>query len=359
MRRFLIAAIIVSCACNQKRNELTKPVVQNVTESVYASGFIKSRNQYEVFSTVNGIVAQKSVTEGDTVHKGDVIVTLVNETPKLSSENARIAAIYSSLPYNVDRLKQLKINIGLARAKMQNDSALFRRQQNLWKEEIGSRNELEQKELAWKNSADSYQDLLLQYSNLEKEIEFTAQQSLKNLQISNSLSKDYTIRARQDGKVYSILKEPGEMVSTQTPVAVIGDINDFVIKLQVDEYDIGKIKPGQKVFINMDSYRGQVFEATVMKVQPIMDDRSRSFEVEAMFTSRPAHLYPNLTVEANILISTKQNALTIPRTYLIEENYVLLKNGEKRKVITGLKDYQRVEITSGLSEDDRIQKPAQ
>ena len=354
-----MAALIVFCACNSNKKELTSPVVQNITESVYASGVVKSRNQYDVFSTVSGIVAQKLVTEGDTVHKGDIIITLVNETPKLSSENARIAAIYSSIPFNADRLKQLKINIGLARAKMQNDSALYRRQQNLWQEGIGSRNELEQRELAWKNSADAYQAALLQYNNLKKEIDFTAQQSLKNLQISNSLSKDYTIRARQDGKVYNILKEPGEMVNPQTPVAVIGDINEFVVKLQVDEYDIGKIKLGQKVFLSMDSYRGQVFEATVTKVQPIMDNRSRSFEVEAVFTSRPPRLYPNLTVEANILITTKEKALTIPRTYLMGENYVLLESGEKRKVVTGLKDYQRVEIISGLSKDDRIQKPPQ
>ena len=114
--------------------------------------------------------------------------------------------------------------------------------------------------------------------------------------------------------MYSILKEPGEMVTTQTPIAVIGDINKFVMELQVDEYDIGKIKPGQKVFVSMDSYRGQVFEATVSKIQPIMDDRSRSFEVEATFTSQPAHLYPNLTVEENILNGTKENPLTVHRS---------------------------------------------
>ncbi|MGZ8509825.1 MAG: efflux RND transporter periplasmic adaptor subunit [Chitinophagaceae bacterium] len=357
MKRVLLATIVGLSACNQKEEEITKPIVQNITESVYASGVVKSWNQYEVFSPVNGIIGQKRVTEGDTVHKGDVIITLINETPKLSSENARLAATYSSVSFNADRLNELKGNIDLARAKMQNDSALFRRQQNLWKEEIGSRNELEQKELAWKNSVNTYQAALLQYNNLKKEIDFTAQQSLKNLQITNSVNKDYTIRARQDGRVYSILKEPGEMVNTQTPIAVIGDMNEFVMELQVDEYDIGKIKPGQKVFVSMDSYRGQVFEATVTKILPIMNDRTRSFDVEATFTSQPPHLYPNLTVEANILIGTKENAVTVPRTYLTDENDLLLKNGEKRKVVTGLKDYQRVEILSGVSKDDLIKKP--
>jgi HlyD family secretion protein len=114
---------------------------------------------------------------------------------------------------------------------------------------------------------------------------------------------------------------------------------------------------GQKVFVGMDSYKGQVFGAVVTSIDPFMNDRSRSFKVEATFTSRPPNLYPNLTVEANILISTKLNALTIPRSYLVDENYVLLKNDEKRKVVTGLKDYQLVEILGGISKDDVLKKP--
>lgn len=358
MKKFLAGILAVLCACNQKEEGIIKPAVQNITESVYASGVVKSKDQYEVYSTVNGIMAQKLVNEGDNVHKGDVLVTLVNETPELNTENARLAATYSSVPFNADKLNELKVNIDLARAAMKNDSALLERQQNLWAAGIGTRNELERRELAWKNASAAYQAALLQYRDLKKEIDFKARQSLTNLQISSSISKDYAIRARQDGKVYRILKEPGEMVNIQTPVAVIGNENEFVMELQVDEYDIGKIRLGQKVFLTMDSYRDQVFEALVSKIQPIMDERSRSFEVEAAFTSQPPRLYPNLTVEANILIRTKENALTIPRSYLADEHTVLLKNGEKRTVTTGLKDYQRVEIINGLSKDDLIKKPA-
>jgi multidrug efflux pump subunit AcrA (membrane-fusion protein) len=218
---------------------------------------------------------------------------------------------------------------------------------------------LEQKELAWKNSVTSYQSTLLRYNDLKRQVDFSAQQSRKNFQISSVVADDYTIRAKQDGKVYSLLKEPGEMVNTQTPVAVIGDAHEFIAALQVDEFDIARIKPGQTVFISMDSYKGQVFEGVVSKINPMMDDRSRSITIEAAFTKPPPDLYPNLTVEANILISTKKNALTIPRTYLVDENYVFLKDGEKRKVVVGLKDYQRVEIVSGLHKDAVIKKPSE
>lgn len=359
MNRFFLATLFVLFACNQKQEETTTPIIQNITESVYASGIVKSRNQYQVFSTVNGIIAERNINEGDTVQKGDILITLLNEAPKLSTENAKLAATYSSIAYNADRLNELKINIDLARAKMQNDSALYQRQQNLWNQEIGTKNELEQRELAWKNSATTYQAALLKYNSLKKEIDFRAQQSQKNLQISNSTNQDYSIRSRQDGRVYSILKEPGEMVTPQTPIAVIGDLHDFVMELQVDEYDIAKINAGQKVFVSMDSYKEQVFEAIVSRIQPIMDNRLRSFEIEASFTSKPPNLYPNLTVEANILISTKNNAMTIPRNYLTDENEVILKNGNKKKVVTGLKDYQRVEIISGLNKDEVIKLPSE
>ena len=108
----------------------------------------------------------------------------------------------------------------------------------------------------------------------------------------------------------------------------------------------------------MDSYKGQTFEAVVQKINPLMNDRSKSFTIDAVFTRQPPALYPNLTCEANIVIQQKEKALTIPRSYLMAGDFVMLANKEKRKVTTGLKDYQQVEITGGLSATDFIIKPA-
>jgi multidrug efflux pump subunit AcrA (membrane-fusion protein) len=150
----------------------------------------------------------------------------------------------------------------------------------------------------------------------------------------------------------------GEIVTPQVPLAVIGDASDYYLELQVDEYDIVRMKTGQKIFVSLDSYKGQSFEATVDKINPIMDERSRTFVVEASFTKKPEVLYPNLTAEANIMIQSKSQALTIPRAFLVQDSFVLLKNNEKRRVQTGLKDYRKIEILSGITENDIIFKPA-
>jgi multidrug efflux pump subunit AcrA (membrane-fusion protein) len=71
----------------------------------------------------------------------------------------------------------------------------------------------------------------------------------------------------------------------------------------------------------------------------------------------PGKLYPNLTAEANIIIQTHKNVLTIPKNYLIDDEYVLVNDNEKRKVKVGLSDYQHVEILSGLKAGETIYLP--
>jgi HlyD family secretion protein len=351
---FILTVLIYSC---KKSAEKTSPVIQKITSSVYASGVIKTKNQYQVFSTVNGLIKQVFVSEGDVVKKGDPLMQVLNETAKLNSENAQLAAEYASVNANLDKLNELKINIEQAKNKMDNDLSLLERQKNLWEQNIGTRNDLEQRELNYKNSANAYQAAGLRYNELKKQLNFSAKQSEKNLQISTSSVKDFTIKSETDGKVYTILKEKGEMVSTQSPVAVVGDAEDFFLELQVDEYDIAGIRIDQKILIKLDSYKGRVFEARVTKINPIMNEKSKSFTVEAAFITKPAVLFPNLTAEANIVIETKEKALLIPRSYLVDESFVMLKNKEKRKVTVGLKDYEKVEILSGLNIQDVILKP--
>jgi len=352
----IVFLLLASC---KGRQEKIKPVEEKITESVYASGIVKSKNQYEVFAAANGLVAEVLVTEGDIVKKGDPIIRLTNTTAQLNAENAGIAADYSSEAANAGKLNELKINIDLAKIKMDNDASLLERQRNLWSQQIGTRNEVDQRELAYKSSASAWEAAKLRYTELQKQISFQAKQSRKSLEISRIAAGDYLVKSENDGKVYSILKEEGEMVNTQSPVALVGDGDSFMLELQVDEYDIARIRVGQKIVLSMDSYKGQVFEAVVEKINPLMSERSKSFTIEAGFVKQPPALFPNLTCEANIVIQEKEKALTIPRAYLLDDDYVLLENKEKRKVTTGLKDYQKVEILSGLAVNDIILKPTQ
>ncbi len=356
-RYIFLLSLVFLIGCKNK-TEQTQPVLESITESVYAPGVIKSKNQYQVHSTVSGLLQKILVAEGDLVKKGAPLFTLSNESSRLNTENARLAADFAALNVQGDRLNEMRANVDLAKQKMHSDSVLMVRQRGLWAQQIGSKVELELKELAYAGSKTAYETAVFRYNELRKQLNFSSAQSQKNLSISKTLEGDFTVRSQADGRIYSILIEDGEIVTPQIPLAVVGDASDYIIELQVDEYDIVKIKKGQKILVSLDSYKGEVFEAVLDKINPLMNERTRTFVVEAVFTKKPEVLYPNLTVEANIVIRTKEQALTIPRTFLVDDTLVLLANKEKRKVATGLKDYRKIEIISGLTSNDVIVKPA-
>ena len=350
----LVFILFDACKIEQ---ETIQPVQEKITESVYASGVLKSKSQYQVYSSVNGLIAEVLIAEGDLVKKGDPIIRLTNKTAVLNTELAKIAVDYSSVNVNSEKLDQLKINIDLTETKMQQDASLLARQKNLWSQQIGTHNDLEQRELAYTNSVNNHQAAKLRYIELKKQIVFQQKQAEKSLQLSSSIAGDFNIISETAGRVYNIFKKKGEMVTTQSPVALIGSTDIFMIELQVDEYDITRLKLGQKIVVSMDSYKDTIFEAIVDKIIPMMNERTKSFTVEAVFVKQPPALYPNLTCEANIVIQQIDKALLIPRNYLLPGDSVLIQGNEKRKVTTGLKDYQKVEITSGLSVTDILLKP--
>lgn len=343
-------------ACKNKV-EKVKAMQQDITESVYASGTIKAENQYQVYSNVNGIIQQYLVTEGDMVKVGTPLITVQNETSKLNSENAKLVANYNDFDANQSKLKELKTSIDYAKNKFLVDSTLLVRQQNLWKQQVGSKVDLDLKELNFQSSKSNLQASIIRYSDLKRQLNFTSQQSKKNLMIADKQLGDFIIKSEIEGKVYSRLKEKGEMVNAQTALAVVGSANLFKLELQIDEYDIVKIKKGQLILVSLDSYKGNVFEAMVEKVNPIMNERTKTFMVEAIFTKQPDTLFPNLTVEANIVISTKKNTLTLPRNVVSDDGFVTKENGEKVAVKTGLKDYNKIEILSGISANDELIVP--
>ena len=63
--------------------------------------------------------------------------------------------------------------------------------------------------------------------------------------------------------------------------------------------------------------------------------------------------------EANILIRSKKDAMLIPRNYLLNDSIVVTESGEQRVVKTGLKDYQMIEILSGLDTNSALILPEQ
>ena len=342
--------------CKNKQDNL-KPTVSAITESVYAAGVLKSQEQYQAFPNSNGTIKTIYVEEGDSVKKGTPILSITNDIQQLNTQNALLSAHYADLSNNQGKLDDARNLISLQLRKMKNDSLLAKRQQNIWQNNVGTRVELEQKELNYQAAKVDYQSAIVKFNELKRQIDFSALQSKKNLQISQKLASDFTLKSKVNGILYHLYKKKGEWVTQQTPLALLGGNKQFVLEMQVDEYDIFKVRKNQLVLVTLDSYKGKVFEARISSISPMMNPVTKTLLVEAVFDDPPETLYPFISFEANIIIHTKPKTLLIPINYLVNDSTVLKSNGKMVKVKTGLKDYKMVEILDGITVSDELTNP--
>ena len=353
----LIVFVILFFNCSNNK-EQTKATISSITESVYASVTIQPDSLYQVHSIVYGILQDNLIEEGEAVKKEQPLMQIINNSPKLNTQNNRLAAdlAYQNYKGEATLLNDIKNEIETATLKFKDDSINYYRQSNLWKQNIGSKAQYDSKKLNYQLSKNALKLLKDKLKRTENELKVQLQQAENNYETSLITTQDFTITSKIDGKVYALYKEPGEIITTQEPLAAIGSENNFVIEMLIDEVDIISINLGQDVLITLDAYNKQVFNARITKIYPKKDARNQTFLVEAIFTVAPKKLYPGLSGEANIIIAQHKDVLTIPKSYLIDNNRVSTDDGLKTVKI-GLQSLEFVEILSGISEQTVIYKP--
>lgn len=352
---FFAIMIIFSC---KDQNQGIRPQSGPLTESVYATVTIKPDSLYQVYAAVAGILQQNLVREGDNVTQGQPLFQIDNNTPLLQVENARLnlELARKNLQGENNLLQELKNQIATARLQYHSDSVNFFRQKNLWEQNIGSKNSYDQKKLAFEVSSNRLSLLHQQYQRTERELYTGLKQAQNNYETSKIVKDEYSVTSILQGKVYAVFKEPGELITQQTALGEVGSASNFIIELMVDEKDIVRVHPGQRVILTLDAYGNATFKATITRILPEKNARNQSFIVEAAFTEMPPQLYSGLAGEANIITARKDRVLSIPRSYLVNDSTLRTPEGLIR-VKTGLQSLERIEILSGIDSTTKILKP--
>ncbi|WP_350285347.1 efflux RND transporter periplasmic adaptor subunit [uncultured Croceitalea sp.] len=353
----VLSFFLFACVDNDGR---IYPQKVQLTESVYASATVQPDSLYQAYAAVAGILDVNLVEEGDEVKKGEPIVQIINTSPKLNMQNAKLSLqlVRENFVGEAAILNGILDEISTVELTLKNDSINYFRQKNLWDKNIGSKIEFDNRKLAYELSQNNLRLLKRKYDRTKNELSTQVQQAENDYKTARKASQDFTVTSKIDGKVYALYKNPGEIINTLEPVAAVGQSNRFVVELLVDEVDVVKLDIGQRILIVLDAYGTQVFEARLHKIYPRKDERSQTFKVEAVFVAPPKKLYPGLSGEGNIIIAQKEYALTIPKAYLMEEGKVLTDQGEIT-IKTGIESLDKVEVLSGIDENTVLLKPDQ
>jgi HlyD family secretion protein len=351
----VLLAVLTSCGNDR---ETIKPTVGPITESVYASGVVKAAGQYQVYPTATGQVVELLVKEGDTVKAGTPLLRIDDRSTSASARNAsaQVRLLELNASDNGPVLVQLREALTQARDRFAVDSANYERQKALWAQQIGSKSELEQRELGVNTSKAAMTRASKAIAEARDRLRTELEVARNNALISVAGNDDRTPSSLIDGIVYDLLVEPGELATPQKAVAVVGSATDLYLELEVDEKDIARVQVGQRVAVTFELY-DEAYGANVTRIIPLMDPRSRTFTVEARLTQAPPKLFPNITAEANIVLQQKERVLTIPAGYLVDGTHVLIGEDERREVRIGLRDLERVEILDGIDSTTVLYKP--
>ena len=187
---------------------------------------------------------------------------------------------------------------------------------------------------------------------------------LEALEASFNLAKlelDYTqIRAPIDGVVSERFVRLGNTLAVNERAFRITSFDPLVAYLHVPEREYRHIAQGQPVGIDIDALQGLRITAAVTRVSPIVDPQTGTFKITIEISDDQRRIKPGMFGRINIVYDQHVNVLQIPRSAIIEEAgettvFVVEDDKALRKLVqTAYSDSGMIEITSGLSDNDRV-----
>ena len=293
--------------------QITELVNSDFSHYIELQGKIMTENvSYVTPRGMGGQVKSIFVKEGDAVKKGQLLMKL---------EDGIIQ----------QNIKQVESQLSFARN-------IFSRQENLWKEGIGT----EVQYLSAKNNVES----------LEKQLELVKEQ------LSTT-----SVYAQVSGVIEDVSIRVGETFMG-SPMAGITIVNPTLLKAVVDvpENYVSRIRKGMQVVISIPDLN-ESFNSSISLVSETINVTSRSFTAESKITGRSA-VKPNQVAVIKILDHEAKNAIVIPvETVQADEKgkYVYVQSLENGKLIARKKQImigefydENIEVKSGLSTGDKL-----
>ncbi len=162
-----------------------------------------------------------------------------------------------------------------------------------------------------------------------------------------------------NGEVIVRSVEPGQTITTSNAVIVLSD--RLIVKAQVDETDIGLVKPEQKAVIALDAYPENQLPGVVEHIayESTITNNVTVYQVDVFPEFIPDYFRSGMSANVDITVRRKENVLLIPVEALIEHNgkkSVLTKQADtaqpvETEVTIGLSNTDRVEIVDGIDEN--------
>ncbi|MEX2605459.1 MAG: efflux RND transporter periplasmic adaptor subunit [Gracilimonas sp.] len=312
--------------------------IGSIAEQVRSFGNIKAQNVVSVVPQVSNRITEIYVDLGDSVSQGQALAKIYDATYR-------------------DQLSQARSQLEQSRIAVQRDSSEYARQKRLMERDLTSESELF-------NAQATYQTSRAQFESARSSLT-QAQEDFNNT----------IVRSPVNGVITSRALEVGDLANSGTEFFQVASTAGYESRIYLPMQDWRAVEIGHEVNLRVSNESGVSARGIVSRKSPQLDATTGLGEVVITLTQTGNSIYPGVLTENVINITTKDRALIVPRSALVEQvetvinpesntielvrTYsVFVSRGdsvaERRELELGIEQGDKIEVLSGLLPDDKI-----
>ena len=249
--------------------EVAKAARGQIAASYNGTATLTADHEAQVAAKTSGVLVKLYVEEGQTVKAGQVLAQLEQDTAR-----AKLAQ---------------------AEAQMRKADASFNYSEKAIQKQLIPQRDFDQAKYDMQNLRAAREEAAL------------------NLQFT-------TIVAPVDGVIAERSVKLGNLIQTNQNLFRIVGMDPLQAVLNVPERQLGILKADQPVTLEADALPGQSFTGKILRIAPVVDSNSGTFRVTCEFRDKNGTLKPGMFGRIGIVYDQRADALTVPRSALVEED---------------------------------------
>ncbi|GGF75424.1 efflux RND transporter periplasmic adaptor subunit [Wenyingzhuangia marina] len=317
------------------------PFTTTIVKKTVATGTVIPEDEVEIKPQISGIIEKIFVEEGAQVKEGDLI--------------AKIKVVP-----NEQSLNSAKGRVTTAKLKLDNTTKEYERSKKLFEKGVIANQEFNTADLQYKQAV---QDL----ANAERDYKI-----IKLGSATGSSSANTNIKATISGTILEIPVKQGDQViesnnlNAGTTIAFIANLNHMIFEGKVDEAEVGKLKENTPLEITIGAINTKKFNADLTFIAPkgVDEQGAVMFKIKASLKLNDSiNIRAGYSANAALILDKSENILAVKESLVqydkeTEKPYVEIEQTPqqfvRKDISLGLSDGINVEVTKGISKEDKI-----
>lgn len=378
----VVGIVLISSMTGGVSAEVYRVSKGDIKQYVEDTAQVLSKGKETVYIEGSGKVVNINVDVGDTVKKGDLLLSLdkTDLELQLKDAEAKIEAAEAQLKGTevinyANKIELAKAAVDQAQVSYDSAARNFENAKKLYESQAISKAQFETAQDGYKTAQAALNTANLQLTDVRDGAPGYVKSGYKSQLEQAVILKDtilrniqkQEVRADIDGVVLEKLVENNSMASPSTTAFVIGNTGSLELEADILQDDISKVKIGNEVEISGKPLGSKVIKGEVSKIAPAAKDVTSSLGVNqkrvavtVKITDQTSMLKPGYSLDIKVITAVKSGIIKVPDSavfdYQGQSMVFVVQNGKAvlKTVKKGIESDNSIEIEDGLKDGDTI-----